>query len=489
MHFAVPMAGGVLNTINTMLDANGVKSILDHSEAKILFVDYEYIPLAYEALRLLNVDPKRSTTKLSVVIIGDSTNKNGKLESSKKHLEYEELVVKGNVDFMAVKIEDEWDPITLSYTSGTTSSPKGVVYSHRGAFLGTLSLILGWEMGTQPVYLWSLPMFHCNGWTFTWGIAARGGTNVCIRNTTASMIYKSIALHGVTHMCCAPVVLNIILEERKQLTTQVQVQVQVLVGGSPPPEKLLIKMEELGFYIVHAYGLTEATGAALVCEWQKRWDKHSHEERARLKARQGISVLNIEDLDVKDTVTMQSVPKDGKTTGEIVIRGSGIMKGYFKNEKATSEAFASGWFHTGDVGVIHPDGYIQVKDRLKDVIISGGENISSVQVEEVIYQHPEVLQVAVVAMPHPRWGETPCAFLVVKTAKHHTVTENDIITYCRNNLPHYMVPKKVCFLMDLPKTSTGKVQKGTLRAMAKNIQLPDFNNHLQMPPKFTSSRL
>ncbi|XP_021740969.1 butyrate--CoA ligase AAE11, peroxisomal-like [Chenopodium quinoa] len=504
MHFAVPMAGAVLNSINTRLDANTLKSILDHSEAKILFVDYEYIPLAYEALRLLNNDPKRSTSKPSIVIITEMdspTNKHGKHESenfetmasvnahqNKKcdnELEYKDLIAMGNVDFVPIKIDDEWDPIALNYTSGTTSSPKGVVYSYRGAYLSTLSMILGWEMATEPVYLWSLPMFHCNGWTFAWGVAARGGTNVCIRNTTASIIYKSIALHGVTHMCCAPIVLDIIREAKPNELVRLTSQVQVLTGGSPPPPGLLNEMEKLGFHIVHGYGLTESVGPALVCEWQKEWDGLSQEEQAQLKARQGISPLSIADVDVKDTVTMQSVPNDGKTTGEIVIRGSGIMKGYFKNEKATSEAFANGWFHTGDVGVIHPDGYIELKDRLKDVIISGGENINSVHVEGVIYRHQTVSEVAVVAMPHPRWGESPCAF-VVRSGKDGSVTEQDMITYCRNNLPHYMVPKKVCFVKELPKTSTGKVQKGILRAMAKKF---DVQNDLLLSPNIVASRL
>ncbi|XP_021724292.1 butyrate--CoA ligase AAE11, peroxisomal-like [Chenopodium quinoa] len=506
MHFAVPMAGAVLNTINTRLDANTLKSILDHSEAKILFVDYEYIPLAYEALCLLNNDPKRSTSKTSIVIITEMdspTNKHGKHERqnfvtmenvngrhNKMHdnnqLEYEYLIDMGNVDFVPMNIDDEWDPIALNYTSGTTSSPKGVVYSHRGAFLSSLSMILGWEMGTEPVYLWSLPMFHCNGWTFAWGIAARGGTNVCIRNTTASIIYQSIALHGVTHMCCAPIVLDIIREAKLNELVQLTSQVQVLTGGSPPQPGLLKEMVKLGFHIVHGYGLTKSVGPALVCEWQKKWYCLSQEEQAQLKARQGISPLSIADVDVKDTVTMQSVPNDGKTTGEIVICGSCIMKGYFKNENATAKAFANGWFHTGDVGVIHPDGYIELKDRLKDVIISGGENISSVQVERVIYRHQNVSEVAVVGMPHPRWGESPFAF-VVRSGKDESVTEQDIITYCRKNLPHYMVPKKVCFVKELPKTSTGKVQKGILRAMAK--KLFDVQNNLVLSQNIVGSRL
>ncbi|XP_021848978.2 trans-cinnamate:CoA ligase, peroxisomal [Spinacia oleracea] len=483
MHFAVPMAGCVLNAINTRLDANNIKSILHHSEAKIFFVDYEYIPLAYQAIRLLENRP-------SIVIIKENENSitMDNLDSH-QYKDYEELITTGNAKFVPKKIEDEWDPISLNYTSGTTSSPKGVVYSHRGAYLSTLSMLLGWEMGSQPVYLWSLPMFHCNGWTLTWGIAARGGTNICIRYPTASLIYESIQLHDVTHMCCAPVVLKILLEEkpnneRVHLTSRVN----ILTGGAPPPAKLLKEMNEVGFHVVHAYGLTEATGPALVCEWQKKWDRLSLDEQARLKTRQGVSVLNITDVSVKDMVTMQSVPNDGKTIGEIVLRGSGIMKGYFKNEKATSKAFEYGWFHTGDLGVIHPDGYIEIKDRLKDVIISGGENISSVEVEGVIFQHPKVSEVAVVAMPHPRWGESPCAF-IVKSAKDKSVTEQEILMYCRCNLPRYMVPKKTCFVKELPKTSTGKVQKGALRAIAKKFDVPNSNIEFESDKKHIVSRL
>lgn len=501
------MAGAVLNTINTRLDANTIKAILNHSEAKILFVDYEYIPLAYEAVRLLEIDSsvsKNSTHKLSIVTIREIDSPNISensvtLTNVDAHLnrrydtqlDYEELISSGNVDFEPMKLEDEWDPIALNYTSGTTSSPKGVVYSHRGTYLSTLSMILGWEMGTQPVYLWTVPMFHGHGWTFTWGIAARGGTNVCIRNTTASVIYQSIALYGVTHMCCAPIVLNMLqqVDPKDREKFNRSTQVKVLTGGASPPTKLLKEMEELGFDVMHAYGLTESTGCALMCEWQSKWNHLSQDERARLKARQGISALNIADVDVKNTITMQSVPHDGKTTGEIVLRGSSIMKGYFKNDKATSEAFAGGWFHTGDVGVIYPDGYIEIMDRLKDVIISGGEYISSVQVEGVISRHPNVSEVAVVAMPHPRWGESPCAFVVESATHSKRVTEQEVLLYCRGNLPHYMVPKMICFVKELPKTSTGKVQKGKLRAIAKNFDVKTSNNQLQMNKKAIDSRL
>lgn len=468
MHFAVPMAGAVLNAINTRLDAKTVATILRHSEAKVFLVDYEYVPLARDALRLLMADSPESSIPL-VIVIDDIDRPTGVRLGE---LEYEQLLLSGNPDFTPGDIEDELDPIALNYTSGTTSEPKGVVYSHRGAYLSTLSLILGWEMGSEPVYLWSLPMFHCNGWTFTWGTAARGGTNICLRNTTAHDMYRNITLHKVTHMCCAPIVFNIILGAQPHERRPISSPVQVLTGGAPPPASLLQKIETLGFKVTHAYGLTEATGPALVCEWQTKWNTLSGDDQAKLKARQGISILTLSDVDVKDKDTMISVPHDGETVGEIVLRGSSIMKGYLKDQKANSEAFRNGWFLTGDVGVIHPDGYLQIKDRSKDVIISGGENISSVEVESVLYGYSRVLEAAVVAMPHPKWGESPCAFIAVKknaAGKNDDVKESEIISYCRKNLSRFMVPKKVVFLTELPKTSTGKIQKFQLRAWAKNL--------------------
>ncbi|KAK4360882.1 hypothetical protein RND71_019834 [Anisodus tanguticus] len=469
MHFAVPMAGAVLNAINTRLDSRNVALILKHSEAKIFFVDYEYIDKAKKAIEILMADFNMPIPL--IVVIDDLDSPTG---IRLGELEYEQLVHQGNPKYVLENIDDEWDPITLSYTSGTTSEPKGVVYSHRGAFLSTLSLILGWEMGTEPVYLWSLPMFHCNGWTFTWGIAARGGTNVCIRNTTAQEIYSNIALHNVTHMCAAPIVLSIILEAKPHKQCHLATPVQILVGGAPPPAPLLEKIERLGFHVVHAYGLTEATGPALVCEWQSKWNKLPWEHQAKLKARQGLGILTLADVDVKNFKTMESVPRDGKTTGEICLRGSSIMKGYLKNEKANSEVFKNGWFFTGDMGVIHPDGYLEIKDRCKDVIISGGENISSVEVESAIMKHPYVVEASVVAMPHPRWGESPCAFVILR--KNSNFKESDIIAHCRKNLPGFMVPKKVQFVEELPKTGTGKVQKNHLRAVAKAFVIKENKN-------------
>ncbi|XP_022867334.1 butyrate--CoA ligase AAE11, peroxisomal-like [Olea europaea var. sylvestris] len=477
MHFAVPMAGAVLNAINTRLDAKNIATILRHSEAKVFFIDYDYVPLAREALCILMADFQKSDISMPLVAVIDDIDSPTGVRLGE--LEYEQLILQGNPRYVPEEINDEWDPIALNYTSGTTSEPKGVVYSHRGAYLSTLSLILGWEMKSEPVYLWSLPMFHCNGWTFTWGVAARGGTNVCIRNTTAGEMYESIALHKVTHMCCAPIVFNILLEAKMHERCHINTTVEILTGGAPPPASLVEKVEKLGFHVVHAYGLTEATGPAMVCEWKREWNELPREAQAKLKARQGISVLTLADADVKDLKTMQSVPRDGKTVGEIVLRGSSIMKGYLKDEKATSKAFLNGWFATGDVGVIHPDGYCEIKDRSKDVIISGGENISSVEVEAVLYKHPSVLEASVVAMPHPRWGESPCAFVTLNKNSEDdncNVKETDIIQHCRNNLPHFMVPKKVHFMNDLPKTSTGKIQKFQLRDLAKTFVISEKGN-------------
>ncbi|XP_006343303.1 butyrate--CoA ligase AAE11, peroxisomal-like [Solanum tuberosum] len=473
MHFAVPMAGAVLNTINTRLDAKNIAIILKHSEAKVFFVDFEYLEIAKKALELLATS---KMTRIPLVVVIDDIDSPTGIRLGE--LEYEQLVHQGNPSYVPEEITDEWDPITLNYTSGTTSEPKGVVYSHRGAFLSTLSLLLGWEMGTEPVYLWSLPMFHCNGWTFTWGVAARGGTNICIRNTTAKEMYTNIVLHNVTHMCCAPIVFNILLEAKPhdEYSKPITTRVQILTGGAPPPAPLLEKIEKLGFHVVHAYGLTEATGPALLCEWQEKWNKLPSENQAKLKSRQGVSILTLADVDVKNIDNMLSVPRDGKSIGEVCLRGSSIMKGYYKNDKANYEVFKNGWFFTGDVGVIHQDGYLEIKDRSKDVIISGGENISSIEVENVIMKHKNVVEASVVAMPHPKWGESPCAFVIL--TKNSQIKEVDIIGHCRSNLPGFMVPKKVKFVEELPKTGTGKVQKNHLRTIAKTfVVVTEKSNH------------
>lgn len=481
MHFSVPMAGAVLNAINTRLDAKNIATILLHSEAKVFFVDHEYVPKAREALRILISKSVPESSIPLVIVIDDIDSPTG---IRLGRLEYEELVRCGNPCFVPVELEDEWDAIALNYTSGTTSDPKGVVYSHRGAFLSTMSLIQGWEMGTEPIYLWSLPMFHCNGWTFTWGVAARGGTNVCIRDTTAKEMYSSIALHNVTHMCCAPIVFNILLEAKPHERCQLTTRVNILTGGAPPPAPLLEEIEGLGFHVVHAYGLTEATGPALVCEWQAQWNQLPRPDQARLKARQGISIMTLADVDIKDLKTMKSVPHDGTTMGEIVLRGSSLMKGYFKDKKATSEAFVDGWFLTGDVGVLYPDGYLEIKDRSKDVIISGGENISSVELESVLCRHPSVREAAVVAMPHPRWGESPCAFVSLKTGE--CVNEANILEHCRENVSGFMMPKKVVFMNELPRNGTGKFLKQQLRDLAKTLVVKSENQHIKKKSTTTS---
>ncbi|XP_010511511.1 PREDICTED: probable acyl-activating enzyme 12, peroxisomal [Camelina sativa] len=476
MYFAVPMARAVLNPINTRLDATSIAAILRHATPKIIFIDRNFEPLARETLRLLSSDD--SHLNLLVIFIDDI---NFPKRVSSEDLDYEGLIQRGEPTPSLVahmlRIEDEQDPISLNYTSGTTSDPKGVVSTHRGAYLSSLSAIIGWEMGISPVYLWTLPMFHCNGWTLPWAMAARGGTNVCMRLVTALEIYKNINRHSVTHMCCVPTVFNILLQGNRLDLSRRSRPVHVLTGGSPPPAALLKKVQRLGFQVMHAYGLTEATGPVLFCEWQDEWNRLPDNQQMELKARQGLGILGLAEVDVKNNETQESVPRDGKTMGEIVMKGSSIMKGYLNNPKGTVEAFKHGWLNTGDIGVVHPDGHIEIKDRLKDIIISGGENISSVEVENVLYKHPKVLEAAVVAMPHPGWGETPCAFVVLQKGESDNedrddkfvTREKDLIKYCRENLPHFMCPRKVVFLEDLPKNGNGKILKLKLRDIAKGL--------------------
>ncbi|KAK1262338.1 putative acyl-activating enzyme 1, peroxisomal [Acorus gramineus] len=458
LHFGVPMAGAILCTLNTRHDPNMISNLLSHSEAKFLFVDYQFLQIARGALRLLSQTKSKIPLLVLIVENGERTTFINDI------LEYESLLKTGHTDFEIRRPSDECDPISLNYTSGTTSRPKGVIYSHRGAFLNSLSTIIINEIGSMPVYLWTVPMFHCNGWCLTWGIAAQGGTNVCLRNVSASAIFDNISLHKVTHLGGAPTVLNMIVNASKQEQKPLPSRVGVMTGGAPPPPQVLFKMEELGFIVTHSYGLTETYGPGTVCMWKPEWDSLPPEERAKLKSRQGLNHLCMEELDIKDPVTMNSVPPDGKTMGEVMFRGNTVMNGYFKDLNATKEAIAGGWFRSGDLAVKHVDGYIQLKDRSKDIIISGGENISSIEVESVLFSHSKVLEAAVVGRPDDYWGETPCAF--VKLKDNCDASADEIIRFCQDRLPRYMSPRTVVF-GDLPKTSTGKTQKYLLKEKAK----------------------
>lgn len=461
LHFAVPMAGAVICTLNVRHDSAMVSVLLRHSEAKVMFVDYQFLDIAKGAFEIM----LRKGEKLPhLVVIPESHPRANERTPMAGNLEYDWLLARGRVDFEEIRPCDEFDAISLNYTSGTTSSPKGVVYSHRGAYLNSLSAVLLNEMPPLPVYLWTVPMFHCNGWCMAWGVAAQGGTNVCLRNVTAKGIFDSIASHRVTHMGGAPTVLNIIINAPENEQKPLPGKVNVMTGGAPPPAHVLFKMEEFGFNVHHSYGLTETYGPGTICAWKPEWNSLPPNERAKIKSRQGMQHLGMEDVDVKDPATMQSVPSDAKTMGEVMFRGNTVMNGYLKDVKATEEAFYGGWFRTGDLAVKHPDGFIEVKDRSKDIIISGGENISTIEVESVIFSHPDVLEAAVVGRPDDHWGETPCAFVKLKDGCN--TRAEDIIKFCRDRLPHFMAPKTVVF-EDLPKTSTGKTQKFVLRQKAK----------------------
>lgn len=454
------MAGAVLCSLNVRHDSAMVSVLLNHSEAKIIFVDYQLLHVAQSAIDILS----KTRTKLPLVVSIQEANQPSSDVSSSLNFEYESLLAKGNLDFEVRRPKDEWDPIALNYTSGTTSSPKGVIYSHRGAYLNSLAAILLNEMRSMPVYLWTVPMFHCNGWCLTWGVAAQGGTSVCLRKVTAKGIFDHIARHKVTHMGGAPTVLNMIINAPASEQKPLPGKVTVMTGGAPPPSQVLFKMEELGFLVMHSYGLTETYGPGTICTWKPEWDSLPRDLQAKIKARQGVQHIGMEDVDVKDPNTLKSVPADAKTMGEVMFRGNTVMNGYLKDLKATQDAFSGGWYRSGDLGVRHPDGYIQLKDRSKDIIISGGENISTIEVESVLYTHPAVLEAAIVGRPDDYWGESPCAF--VKLKEYYTASAEDIISFCRSRLPHYMAPRSV-FFEDLPKTSTGKVQKYVLRQKAK----------------------
>jgi fatty-acyl-CoA synthase len=456
-HYGVPMAAGVLNTINTRLDPAIVAFQLDHADAKVLFVDSEFSKLAKEALALAKVKP---------LVIDYADPEFTGVGERIGAIDYEDFLAAGEAGFAWKMPQDEWDAISLNYTSGTTGDPKGVVYHHRGAYLLAVGNVLTGSMGKHCVYLWTLPMFHCNGWCFPGTLSVVAGTHVCLRQVRAPAMYDAIARHKVTHLCGAPIVmatlLNATAEEKKPLPHVVE----FFTAAAPPPEAVLAAMKAAGFNVTHLYGLTETYGPAAVNEWRADWDALSPAEQAAKKARQGVRYVPLEGLDVRDPDTLKPVPWDGETLGEVMFRGNVVMKGYLKNKAATEKAFAGGWFHSGDLGIMHRDGYVQLKDRSKDIIISGGENISSIEVEDALYKHPAVGAAAVVAKPDEKWGETPCAFIELKPGE--AATREDLIAWCRKTLAGYKCPRYVVFT-ELPRTSTGKIQKFKLREMAKGV--------------------
>jgi fatty-acyl-CoA synthase len=456
-HYGVPMTAAVLNTINTRLDAATVAFQLDHAEAKVLIADREFSKLAKEALTLAKGKP--------LVVDYDDPEFTGAGERL-GGTDYEDFLAAGDADFAWKMPDDEWDAISLNYTSGTTGDPKGVVYHHRGAYLLAIGNVLTGSMNKHSVYLWTLPMFHCNGWCFPWTISVVAGTHVCLRQVRAPAMYDAIARHKVTHLCGAPIVMATLLHAPDDEKKALPHVVEFFTAAAPPPEAVLAAMKAAGFNVTHLYGLTETYGPAAVNEWHTGWDALSPSEQAAMKARQGVRYVPLEALDVRDPDTLAPVPWDGESMGEVMFRGNVVMKGYLKNKSATEKAFAGGWFHSGDLGVMHRDGYIQLKDRSKDLIISGGENISSIEVEDALYKHPAVEAAAVVAKPDDKWGETPCAFIELKPGEK--ATRDDIIAWCRKNLAGYKCPRYVVFT-ELPRTSTGKIQKFKLRDMAKTV--------------------
>jgi fatty-acyl-CoA synthase len=456
-HYGVPMVGAVLHTINTRLDPAIIAFQLEHAESKMVIIDTEFADVMKEALILADIDP---------VVVQYEDPEFPQTGPYIGELEYENLLSEGDPDFDWPGIDDEWDAIALNYTSGTTGDPKGVVYHHRGAYLMGYANIISANLAKHPVYLWTLPMFHCNGWCFPWSLSVVAGTHVCLRAVRAKAIFDSMADEGVTHLCGAPIVMSTLLnassDEKRELTDTVE----FITAAAPPPESILAGMAEAGFNVTHVYGLTETYGPSVVNEWKQEWSELDGANQAARKARQGVRYPALEDLTVLDPETMEPVPADGETIGEVMFRGNIVMKGYFKNAGATNQSFYDGWFHSGDLGVMHPDGYVQLKDRSKDIIISGGENISSIEVEEALYKHPEVTAAAVVAKPDDKWGETPCAF--VEIASDTSLSEQDLIDWCREHLAHYKAPKQIVF-EELPKTSTGKIQKFVLRERAKAL--------------------
>ena len=450
-HFAIPMIGAVINTINIRLDAKTVSFILTHSDSKIIFSDTEFLPIVKEALKI-------SRQKIPIIFIEDDLNFSKNIKGDQS---YEDFLNEGNLEDYKFDliIEDEWFPISLSYTSGTTGNPKGVVTHHRGAYLNSISNHLIWNMKKNPVYLWTLPMFHCNGWCFPWTIAALSGTNICLRKIDSKEIFRLIKKYNVSNLCGTAVIINMLISEG----TKLDHRVEFMTGAAPPPVSVLKKIEEQGFNITHTYGLTEVYGPAVVCEWQKEWDNENADTVAELKSRQGVKCHGISDLQVINKKTKKPVAKNGKELGEVYMRGNTVMMGYYKDKKATQDSFKEGWFHTGDIGVVFENDYIQLKDRLKDIIISGGENISTIEIENVLFQHPDILDAAVVGKNDKKWGEVPCAFITVK--KNSSITEQEVIDFCTSNMAKFKIPKKIIF-GDIKKTSTGKIQKFLLRKKA-----------------------
>ncbi len=455
-HFGVPMAGAVLNTLNTRLDPEAIAFQLDHGEARVLLTDREFSSTIRRALALM------TGPKPLVIDVADALFEGGEFLGEK---EYEDFLAEGDPAFAWQLPSDEWNAIALNYTSGTTGNPKGVVTHHRGAYLNATSNVVTWAMPRHAVYLWTLPMFHCNGWCFPWTMALQAGTSVCLRRVDPTLIFPLIREHRVTHMCGAPIVYGLLINASEQLRAGIDHPIHGLIAGAAPPAAIIEGCERIGIDITHVYGLTEVYGPAAVCVRQDGWEKLPIGERAELNARQGVAYPMQEAIAVLDPETMQPVPSDGQTMGEIFFRGNLVMKGYLKTPEATAEAFRGGWFHTGDLAVMHPDGYVKIKDRSKDIIISGGENISSVEVEEVLYRHPAVMVAAIVAAPDPKWGEVPCAFIELREGAE--CSEEEIVEYCRQHMARYKVPKRVVF-GTLPKTSTGKIQKFMLRQQMKS---------------------
>ncbi|XP_010441803.1 PREDICTED: probable acyl-activating enzyme 6 [Camelina sativa] len=464
LQFAVPMSGAILNNINTRLDARTVSVLLTHSESKLLFVDVFFCSLAIEAIGMMTTDPP------VLVFVADKEEEGGGGgdDDVADRYTYDNLIQRGDPNFKWIRPESEWDPVVLNYTSGTTSAPKGVLHCHRGIYVMSVDSLIDWTVPKNPVYLWIVPIFHANGWTYPWGIAAVGGTNVCLRKVDVPLVYRLIREHGVTHMCGAPVVLNML--SVSQESQPLNRPVNFLTAGSPPPAAVILRAESIGFVISHGYGLTETAGVIASCAWKPQWNRLPASDRAMLKTRQGVrTVGGFTEIDVVDPDSGRSVERDGETVGEIVMRGSSIMLGYLKDRSGTEKALKNGRLYTGDVGVIHSDGYLEIKDRSKDIIITGGENVNTVEVETVLYTNPAVDEVAVVARPDEFWGQTPCAFVSLKSGLSTKPTEEELIEYCRKMMPRFMVPKTVLFMNELPKTSTGKFSKFLLKEIAKNM--------------------